>query len=151
MAEIEVKFEVDLTVPAENVNLLCRQARALDPEGTADLEQLSVEQALRVLCVFPKDAPVDIGYELLQGTEVRALDEPGEYRLTIVARVFDENKVIDTARQAYFLAWGDIFWMPDCIDEALFELLLASNPNPSPCELGFSIKVWRPALDKLAA
>jgi hypothetical protein len=38
--------------------------------------------------------------------------------------------------------WGDEEWVPEDLAEALFEMLLAPNPNPSPSNLGFTVVDW---------
>ena len=141
MIEEHVFFRVRLRVTPDSVALLLKSAQEQDDS----LEQsLTVEDALRTLCVWPASAPVTVGYELLVGTEVTALPEANSYQLVVNARVSDKDGVIAAAKEAYAQSWGDASWVPESLEEALYEIVLASNPNPSPIDLGFEIVDWSP-------
>ncbi|MCW3783903.1 hypothetical protein [Defluviimonas salinarum] len=66
----------------------------------------------------------------------------------IVARVgvevTDEARLTRAARDAYENNWGDRDWHPGSAEEALYEILAASNANPSPDAIGFEFMDWRP-------
>lgn len=47
--------------------------------------------------------------------------------------------LVRASRNAYLAAWWDNTWLPASPAEALFELALGSNANPSPNEMGFEI------------
>jgi hypothetical protein len=72
------------------------------------------------------------------------LAEPDLYQVYVKTRVFDEDAFWAAAQDVYFETWGQEDWEPDNLEEALYELVLASNSNPSPSNLGFEIVDWRP-------
>ena len=57
----------------------------------------------------------------------------------VEAEVSDMGRLVRAAREAYLEAWWDNTWIPTSPQEALFELALGSNANPSPDQLGFEI------------
>lgn len=113
--------------------LLIRSAQSHNHD--IDVSEIGTpEEALRLLCVNPDQAPCDSGYELLNGTSVHHLDSD-EYLVCVQARINNHDKLIEVARTAY----GDQQWEPECYAEALYEVLLASNSNAAPLQLGFEI------------
>lgn len=60
-----------------------------------------------------------------------------EVYLEVLAEVSDPRALTRAAREAYLEAWGDNTWLPASPREALFELALGSNANPSPADIGF--------------
>ena len=144
MTEKNVSFKVQLRVLPEDIELLRKSARELDEDDVVGEEDCTVEQALWSLCITPATPPVEVGYQILTGTEVTRLAEPNMYQLVVNVGVFKEAGVFAEAERIYFECWGDDEWVADTLEEALYELLLASNPNPSPCDLGFEIVDWQP-------
>jgi hypothetical protein len=139
MIEKKVSFRALLKVEPDDVELLLQSARERDGR----FKQLNtLPEALRSLCVWPAEAPADVGYVLDAGTEVTPLAEAGTYQLTVNATVRNEAGVVTAAQIAFFETWGDEEWVPEDLAEALFEMLLASNPNPSPSNLGFTVVDW---------
>src|SRR5260370_10895142 len=107
MTEKNVSFRVLLQVEPDDVDLLLKSARELDDS----LKYINtVPEALRSLCVWPAEVPVDVGYVLKAGTEVTALPESGTYQLVVNATVRDEDCVIAAAKDAYYENWGDEEW-----------------------------------------
>lgn len=138
MTDKHIAFCAKLRVQPDEHALLLESAQDLDSEAE------TVEESLRVLCVYPEAAPVDSGYELVDGTEVTRLPESNLYQVYVKARIFDEIAFRAAAKDAYFENWGQEDWEPETLAEALYELVLASNPNTSPVDLGFEIVDWRP-------
>lgn len=141
MTEKNVIFHVVLKVDEDDVDLLLQSARELDGRGK---QIQTVPEALRSLCVWPARSPAEVGYELNAGTCVTALPEPGIYQLLVDVTVRDVVGVMSEAEEVYREHWGDDEWTPDDLIEALAEILLGSNPNPSPGDLGFTIVRWGP-------
>lgn len=135
-----IAFCAKIRVQPDDHALLLESARDINDEAEVE----TVEEALRVLCVYPGAAPVDSGYELVEGTEVARRVEPTLYQVCVKARVFDKDAFVAAAQDAYYESWGQEDWEPDNLEEALYELVLASNPNPSPSDLGFEIVEWQP-------
>jgi len=65
--------------------------------------------------------------------------ERDEVYFEVSAEVTDMGRLVRAAREAYLEAWWDNTWLPGSPAEALFELALGSNANPSPDEMGFEI------------
>jgi len=57
--------------------------------------------------------------------------------IEVSAQIADMGRLVRAAREAYLEAWWDNTWIPGTPQEALFELALGSNANPSPDEMGF--------------
>lgn len=57
--------------------------------------------------------------------------------IEVTAHISDPERLTRAARSAYLDCWGDDEWLPSGPCEAIFELALASNANPSPDEMGF--------------
>lgn len=55
------------------------------------------------------------------------------------AEIVDEDALLRGAREAYRRCWADADWKPLSADHAAFEMLLASNGRPSPCDCGYEI------------
>lgn len=82
--------------------------------------------------------PVDIQKAGIDRIWVSHLSLEGErIYFEVSAAVADMGRLVRAARDAYLEAWWDNSWVPSSPNEALFELALGSNANPSPAELGF--------------
>ena len=142
---IEVAFSVNLNLT--DLPELRLRGASLGLFSTED--GLSAEEALYYAAVCPDEAPLNTGFELLQGSRVTPTKSAGQYLLSVIARVYDEESVTRAAIEAYQSAWADITWEPTGLAEALYELLLASNKNPSPSDLGFEIVSWNAPMQEL--
>lgn len=74
-------------------------------------------------------------------------DHPGcpmGLRFQVSAEIANPEDVLAAARDAYAETWQDMDWTPGSAEEALYEIALASNANPSPDECGFAFLDWAP-------
>ena len=99
--------------------------------GDRSLRASDLEKEMLELPVEPRDA----GLSRLRVEELSV--EGDEAYFEVVAEVSDLGRLVRTAREAYLEAWWDNTWLPASPREALFELALGSNDNPSPDEMGF--------------
>ena len=53
--------------------------------------------------------------------------------------VLDPDLLVESAKRYYRDAWGDDDWEPAGLGEVALEVLVNSNQNPSPDELGIQI------------
>jgi hypothetical protein len=60
-----------------------------------------------------------------------------EMRFKVMGHVEDHAALTREARECYAGCWGDTDWYPKSAADALWELSLASNGNPSPDDFGF--------------
>lgn len=99
--------------------------------GDRSLHASDLEKGMLALPVKPRDA----GVSRLRVEELSV--EGDEAYFEVVAEVADPGRLVRAAREAYLEAWWDNTWLPASPREALFELALGSNDNPSPDEMGF--------------
>lgn len=123
-------FQVILAVTDEE-SLRAAAAEREEVEHLADVVTAAV--------VNPARAPLDTGFEILRKT---AVPDGAAWVLEVECRVLDEASVITEAKARYAECWGDPNWTPPSIEEALYEVLVASNDSPSPDLVGFEIKDW---------
>jgi hypothetical protein len=114
------------------------------------LDNPSLEEAAYALICNPMTPPVDSGYEILQGTHITMSGE-GEHQdilATFNIRVLDPVKLQAEACARYRDCWGGNFneldTTPPSVEQMLYEVLVASNASPSPCEAGYEIVAYRP-------
>jgi len=88
--------------------------------------------------------PVDLEAAGFRITSSSLLEEKGQILIEVAAKVLDQDRLFAAARQAYLDCWSDEIWSPAHPEEALFELLFASNANPSPDQMGFAFEAWGP-------
>jgi hypothetical protein len=102
----------------------------------AKLAGQAVELAVPVALLRPSS---DRGVHELEvlATNVVRLAALDEYSLTTVVRVHNPRALRADAQDCYEACWGDADWRPSSMGEAAYEVLLASNANPSPCDMGF--------------
>jgi len=91
--------------------------------------------------VNPANAPLDHGYEILQKHAEQIFDK---HMMHILVRVFDEKAVIAEAKSCYENCWKDDAWEPESVERALYEILVASNDNPSPNDIGVELIEFAP-------
>lgn len=99
--------------------------------GGRSLRASDLEKEMLEIPVEPRNA----GVSRLRVEELSV--EGDEAYFEVVAEVADMGRMIRAAREAYLEAWWDNTWLPASPREALFELALGSNANPSPAEMGF--------------
>ena len=76
-------------------------------------------------------------FELLAASAQWCTSPPDEFVLTALVRVHNEEALRRIARECYASNWSDVDWSPESLGEAAYEIFLASNANPAPCDLGF--------------
>jgi hypothetical protein len=112
------------------------------------LENPTPQEALYAFLVNPETAPLEGGFELLQGTEVTL--EGDQATLTITALVSDMPALKAAAEAAYEGCWGGSVMDPrSSAEELLYELLVASNASPSPCDVGYEIVDMTPTTPQI--
>lgn len=99
--------------------------------GDRHLRTSDLEREMLELPVEPRDA----GISRLRVEELSV--EGDEAYFEVVAEVSDIGRMVRASREAYLEAWWDNSWLPSSPREALFELALGSNANPSPADMGF--------------
>ena len=123
---------VRVTDEARLREALCERALPL-------LAQAPLPLNLAYALLVPSAPPCERGYTLLASGAIAVSDRPGEYDLTVVVRVSQRRRFVEEARHGYHAHWGDADWWPGTLAEAAYEILLASNANPSPSELGVAL------------
>lgn len=79
--------------------------------------------------------PQEAGIDRISVSDLSAFG--AQVYFEVSAEVSDMGRLVRAAREAYLEAWWDNSWLPCSPNEALFELALGSNANPSPDEMGF--------------
>ncbi len=97
----------------------------------AEITPSDLEGQMLNLPVVPEEA----GIHRIRVSDLRVHGEQIYFEVT--AEVVDMGRLIRAARDAYLEAWWDNSWLPSSPNEALFELALGSNANPSPDQMGF--------------
>ena len=93
----------------------------------------------------PASAPLDTGYEFVQGSGVEKDEESVndrdgvKYAVNVVMAVHDQDALIKEARSRYQTCWGDQTWFPPTLAAAAYEVVIASNASPAPLDIGFEI------------
>lgn len=129
MAENAV-FHVLLTVCDEDLLRAAAERHAGSPAE-------SLDEAICDAVVNPASPPLDCGFEI-----VRKLVLPcGEsHVLEVECLVTDRAAVASEARARYEACWQDGAWVPEHVQQALYEILVASNHSLSPLDCGFEIR-----------
>jgi hypothetical protein len=140
MSEKTICFFSRLYSFPENRQYLEEFALTHKPELNASAP---TETLLLAVCINPEVPPAEAGYDIVS-RRIGRLDQVGGYQLTVTARVFDEGRLVAAAKDAYYENWGDEKWVPKTLEEALYETVLASNSNPSPCDIGYEFGEWGP-------
>jgi hypothetical protein len=114
--------------------------RISDPEGFAtemgvkgggDVTPAHLEAGMLRLPVDPASA----GISSLSASSLIMEGDKAYFEVT--AEVADMAAMVRAAREAYNECWWDNTWLPSSPQEALFEIALGSNANPSPSDMGF--------------
>jgi hypothetical protein len=141
MSEKEMCFTAVLRVEPDDIRLLKRSACQWN---SALSKNLTVEDALRVLCVNPSTAPGMVGYQVADvAVSASGSNDAGyDVELAVKGRLLDEAPFLAEAKDVYCENWGDEQWEPESMEEAFYELVLASNASPTPSDVGYSIVNW---------
>lgn len=75
------------------------------------------------------------------------VQENGFLKYDVHADVSDFGLLVSKARDRYEDCWGDDNWYPASPEDALYEVALASNANPSPDIMGFEFVSLNPVTD----
>lgn len=97
----------------------------------AEITPSDLEARMLNLPIDPQEAGID----RVRVSDLRVHRE--EIYFEVIAEVSDMSRLVRAARDAYLDAWWDNGWLPCSPNEALFELALGSNANPSPDQMGF--------------
>lgn len=105
--------------------------------GGKDIRDLSSSDFVSHLLRPGEEVPETV----LQDITCSQIENDGNrISMKVCAKVLDRGELVKAARGCYASCWGDETWLPRSPSEALYELLLASNANPSPDEMGFAIE-----------
>jgi hypothetical protein len=116
------------------------RVRVTDPEtfrgamGLTEQTEISAADLEAAMLRLPVDA-AEAGIDRIRVSDV--LSSQADLYFEVSAEVSDMGRLVGAAREAYLEAWWDNTWIPGSPNEALFELALGSNANPSPDEMGF--------------
>lgn len=127
-AIFEVRFAVS-DLPALRAYAETRELDVDSPDMLADV------------LTNPDTAPLDAGYEILRK---RVRNDGPQMVLEVLVRVFNEARLVDEAQNCYEACWQDASWRPETMEEALYEVLVASNESPSPNECGYELVEMTP-------
>lgn len=107
----------------------------------------NIEQVIYTAVVNPGPNPLGHPYERLTG-EVTKAEGDNLFNVTVSLRVTDGERLIASARDAYYACFQDFEWYPETFCEAAYELLIASNNSPAPVDIGFEIMRTTYAVDE---
>ena len=100
----------------------------------------AIEDRLKVALLNPTTRPENAGYRILEAHVSNIEDHT--FSLVIRAQVDNVSKLAAEAGNEYRRCWG----APDhelSVGEQLYEVLIASNANPAPCDIGIELITWR--------
>lgn len=100
-------------------------------EGDEELRPAHLDKGMLKLSPDPAQA----GISSLSVSQI-IMDGDKVY-FEVTAEVADMAAMVRAAREAYNECWWDNTWLPRSPQEALFEISLGSNANPSPSDMGF--------------
>lgn len=95
--------------------------------------------AVLAAVINPAEPPEKCGFRILlstTATRVATMRAKPKFRLQVEVEITCPDKLLMTAIERYQACWGDSEWVPLYPAEALFEILIASNANPSPSDIG---------------
>ncbi|MFK4135991.1 hypothetical protein ACI2KR_27455 [Pseudomonas luteola] len=133
MQSTHVIFSVKASV--ENETYLNEEGKLLNPAAETVVDQLYA------LMINPRKAPLDAGYELLQGTCVKECTD-GSFILTVNANVHSRDSLYEAAQESTQECWSsslESIYDDPSLTDMLYECLVASNSSPSPVDAGYSI------------
>ncbi|WP_244254310.1 hypothetical protein [Burkholderia vietnamiensis] len=119
-------------------------AEHLKARGAGNLA--SAEKDLEFALLNPTTRPEDAGYRIVESQVSRIGDLT--FSLKVRAQVTDARRLAKEAGEEYRRCWGE----PDhelSVGEQLYEVLVASNANPAPLDIGLELMSW--SNDSLAA
>lgn len=90
----------------------------------------------------PADDPVEHGYEIVSKNVVK---DGVITNLTLTVDVHDSAALREEALRCYGTVWNKAPDHDFDDAEAIYEILVASNPHPAPVDLGFEIMGWKQA------
>jgi hypothetical protein len=136
---MDVLFYVDISITDKNA--LIEHSKTFEMLDDDD----PIAEHIREALFNPTRPPVDVGFEYLAvEDEVVRLqstkDGDERYRVSVHCNVHDVEALVAESLQEYVRCWDDKSWFPETVEEALYEVILASNANPSPVEVGFEIR-----------
>jgi len=123
-----------------SINILDDEAFC-DAMGVKTLSEVDGSILAKNMTVLSVDAKKAGLYNLECGSPVK---ENGFLVFETRAHVEDFGALAREARGCYAACWGDDDWYPASPEDALYEIALASNANPSPDIMGFEIVGMNP-------
>lgn len=108
------------------------------------LTSSEIEQLILKYFVNPSVEPKQAGFVFNNATRC-FLKTAQKVELTLVCDVFDSEALHEQAAFAYSSCWGALGYKMANDAEALYELTIASNANPSPADIGVLIVDWTSA------
>lgn len=132
----DIEFAVTIRIVDRAELVQTAVDRGLDDKG-------ALGRAIVMTVCNPATAPLETGFELI--STVPSNETDGLTTIKFQATALDPAAIIGEARECYAAAWMDTDWTPPSIEEALYEILVASNANGSPVDHGFEIVDFVPA------
>lgn len=133
----------------ENIVTIQLRLRVIDEDAlraAADQIEHGAESLEEVICtaiITPSRAPLDCGFEIKSKKAMQIADG---HMLEVICDVFDEQMLAAEAKACYQACWQDADWEPVSVEDALYEVLVASNSNPAPCDMGYELTELDPKL-----
>lgn len=130
-----IKFAVDIAIVDASELIQTAKDRGLDDES-------AIGRAAVMTVCNPGRPPQETGFELISTVPSESAD--GRIRIMFDAKILDASAVIAEARDCYAASWMNHDWQPETLEEAVYEILVASNANASPVDHGFEIHDFAP-------
>ena len=108
----------------------------------AHLSSAPLATVVLATVINPAEPPEECGFRILSSTKairVANLRADAKFRLQVDVEVTCPDKLLMGAIGRYEACWGDREWVPAYPADALFEILIASNANPSPSDIGVEL------------
>jgi len=129
------RYDIPRVAMSCSINILDKAAfcEAMDVKTLSEVDGSTLASKMTVLSVDAKTAG-------LSGIECSAPTvKNGFLAFETRAHVEDFGALVREARGCYANCWADDDWYPASPEDALYEIALASNANPSPDVMGFEI------------
>lgn len=136
-------IHLDIQLRLQNPEAFKTHARRLGatvPEGSLTAQELG--QLLLAYLIHPAQPPEQAGFAWTGHSRCTVL-RTSAITLHLEARVTDAALLQAAALAARRRVWGDANWVAQSPEAALFEVVMASNGQPQPGELGIVVTDWR--------
>lgn len=98
--------------------------------------------AVLAAVINPAEPPEECGFRILSSTNatrVASMRANPKFRIQVDVEITCPDKLLMAAVGRYQACWGDHEWVPLYPADALFEILIASNANPIPSDIGLAL------------